>query len=1056
LDREGAVKILKMALLLAQATALFGQYHYFLSDTFSSIDESKWSVYYPDAVVTSQGLAPSAAVLISRLGNGYFSEEEVKTTIVLDQDGGAKATHYLRAFGPPDNFTYYTVDTVAGWPSPGQCSYWLYKRYAQIELKQTGRGSCHDGSTIRTMVRSLPGVDAFIEIYFDDELIDSFTDYVGLQFGYSGIGVGGGWVSRIDIGALEHVAPNPVNPATIGKSVWANRVDFQWQAATDDPNGIGVSRYAIYKNGAFISAQTGLSYSDQTLIPGVTYTYTLYVIDFHGNWSTGTSFNVTTQGNHPNFVIPTPPARTGIRPTGSYWGAGSEQIDTLSGNLNWVLPLLKAQSRGGWGVGFSLNYNSQVWRQDSGGTWNLGIDIGYGYGWRLMAGSVVPYWSDPYTITHYIYTDSTGADYKLNVNTNGIWTSTEGNYVSYDPAGPKLIFPDGTVWIMGCESGGNEPDIGVRYPTLMQDTNGNYIVIYYQAGRGASPGNTSARIYAIDDVRSRPDWYPYPNPTPYTYVFTYNSDPTPHLTAITNYIGTDETYTFTHAFNQTVSSPFGYDPNSSVAASLLLKVSNAGTIDHSFEYSGGSGELTRAVLPYGGSLRWAYNNFSLSGKTIREVQYRYLSKASGAAETQYSLSRNASDSNLGWHSGATLADPAGALRNWTFTTAPNIWNDGLLASFSQQAGVGQAILRKQDFTWTQDPMGNPYIGAVVTTLDPGAAYQKQSKTTQTLDAHGNLTSNSIYDFGNLSTPARTYSTGYLTGAQYAARNIWNRPVWTSVTNGSQSVQLSSAGYDNYECSGIYSLTTVTGPRLHDPNYAINFIYRGNVTTSSTLSDNACLKYDITGFVTGSVGSRGTMSMTNSAATNFAAPVAITANNYTTTLAYNGFLAVTSATGQNGETAGTTYGAGRPTSVTSPHGAVTSFGYSNNPPRIYQSTTNGPSSTTSLDGFGRPIRVETGNGIVDTEYDSCACSPVGKMKRTSQPYAPGAQTIYWTTYTYDGLGRTVSTVAPDGATTTYLYQGNATTITDPAGKWKKYVTDAMGNLIQVIEPNPGNN
>ena len=44
--------------------------------------------------------------------------------------------------------------------------------------------------------------------------------------------------------------------------------------------------------------------------------------------------------------------------------------------------------------------------------------------------------------------------------------------------------------------------------------------------------------------------------------------------------------------------------------------------------------------------------------------------------------------------------------------------------------------------------------------------------------------------------------------------------------------------------------------------------------------------------------------------------------------------------------------------------------------------------------------------------------------------------------------------PDAASsTTYAYSGNATTITDPAGKWKKQTTDAMGDLIQVNEPNP---
>jgi YD repeat-containing protein len=38
-------------------------------------------------------------------------------------------------------------------------------------------------------------------------------------------------------------------------------------------------------------------------------------------------------------------------------------------------------------------------------------------------------------------------------------------------------------------------------------------------------------------------------------------------------------------------------------------------------------------------------------------------------------------------------------------------------------------------------------------------------------------------------------------------------------------------------------------------------------------------------------------------------------------------------------------------------------------------------------------------------------------------------------------------------TTYVYQGNTTTVTDPAGKWKKFSADAMGNLTLVTEPNP---
>jgi RHS repeat-associated protein len=112
----------------------------------------------------------------------------------------------------------------------------------------------------------------------------------------------------------------------------------------------------------------------------------------------------------------------------------------------------------------------------------------------------------------------------------------------------------------------------------------------------------------------------------------------------------------------------------------------------------------------------------------------------------------------------------------------------------------------------------------------------------------------------------------------------------------------------------------------------------------------------------------------------------------------------------------------------------------------------------MDGFGRTIKVEMGDAtstqsVVDTEYDSCACSPIGKMKRVSQPYAPGG-TVYWTTYTYDGLGRTVSVnYANNTGTTAYSYLGNQVTVTDPAGKWKTFTSDAFGNLTQVTEPDP---
>ncbi len=96
-----------------------------------------------------------------------------------------------------------------------------------------------------------------------------------------------------------------------------------------------------------------------------------------------------------------------------------------------------------------------------------------------------------------------------------------------------------------------------------------------------------------------------------------------------------------------------------------------------------------------------------------------------------------------------------------------------------------------------------------------------------------------------------------------------------------------------------------------------------------------------------------------------------------------------------------------------------------------------------------------NRFVHAVYGPRACSPLGKVETVSEPYVPNGTEVD-TTYVYDGLGRTSSVTQPDGVSITrYSYSGNQTTVTDPAGNWKTFTKDVLGNLTMVVEPDPSN-
>ena len=109
------------------------------------------------------------------------------------------------------------------------------------------------------------------------------------------------------------------------------------------------------------------------------------------------------------------------------------------------------------------------------------------------------------------------------------------------------------------------------------------------------------------------------------------------------------------------------------------------------------------------------------------------------------------------------------------------------------------------------------------------------------------------------------------------------------------------------------------------------------------------------------------------------------------------------------------------------------------------------STIVYDGLGRTTETRT-SAPEGTIYTSQEYDAMGRVKRTYNPYrTTGDPTYGYADTAYDGLGRVLTVTTSDGAVVTTSYSGSATTVTDQAGKTRRSITDGLGRLIRVDEP-----
>jgi RHS repeat-associated protein len=1076
---------------LLTAARLFGAYTYSIVDPLTSItspDPNRWFANGSPTAGTG-GLSGDGSLIYKQTPPGGFSNYEVRAKLNLPSGGGSYVL-YLRASddarlttsGGSGTFLAFEVVVEPNLVNGGcVASVKGWRRAANaLSPMTTNPIPCYSGMEVRAVAMAGSQVVCFVDgVYYG-----YWADYVVMSGrpGIGGFGMGAGnSISRVDLGPIDSIAPSAVPISSVATAVFANRVEFQWPGVADDANGIGIWGYNLFRNGSYIGVRQSPEMVDESAQPGTSYLYQVQTVDFHGNSSGLTDIPVTTPatGN-------IDPRRTGVRPLGTYWGGLGEQIDLQSGNVNFSMPLFKAQARGGWGVTFALSYNSQNWRRDTAGTprtWNHGRDIGYGYGWKFLAGSMSPVFNGYYNVGHYRFTDSTGAEYRFYETSfgSGEWLAKDGLFLTYRSAEKKLYFPDGSWWYFGAVASGTEMDTGTAYPTLFQDRNGNQIRVRYKPGRGLAAINGSGRIAEVEDVRQQA-------PGGATFYCTYVNDALQHLnTCVTaGNLKTGENYQVGIGPASPLTDPFlGQSFGDKQVLGGITNISDGINAPFYFGYdngaSSGPGELTAAVFPYGGSLNWGYSTGTLAGgRQFRKVATRAYNANDGqGSKTAYLHFYPGSNAQLPVHDWTVLQDPTlTADKAWWWNTTLGGPLMGLNRNQSDRKMPVSVDVAQREIVWDLTANGNPYVSRVTETMDPGHPDAKIKRTEQAINDFGNLLWRKEYAHGSTTAVAREFSYSYITSSTYLAKHIRNLVSTVVLSRPGSSVTVLENTYDQYtNQSGcvVGSLAEMQGATLHDAaNYGPLQSLRGNVTRSTSLGKTRCMGYTTGGSVRLATDLHGhAVSMTLDPAKNYAVPSAMTSMGLSSSVTFDGAFNMTQNSGPNGATATFGWdGMKRQTSQTLPSGQVINheYGLGQGPGASWHKVTTGISpnfrwTKTVFDGFGRTLEVISGHKVGSTEtavskvvtrYTPCACSSIGKVEWVTMPIGPTVNplTAAKTVYEYDAIGRTVKVTPPGNAGfTSYQYGGTTAKTIDPKGRWKKFENDALGNLITVWEPHP---
>ena len=115
-------------------------------------------------------------------------------------------------------------------------------------------------------------------------------------------------------------------------------------------------------------------------------------------------------------------------------------------------------------------------------------------------------------------------------------------------------------------------------------------------------------------------------------------------------------------------------------------------------------------------------------------------------------------------------------------------------------------------------------------------------------------------------------------------------------------------------------------------------------------------------------------------------------------------------------------------------------------------------TKVYDGLGRLSQTQLTSDPSGTTYQLTTYDPAGRrsqtfnMTRCNPPGSNcGESTWGYASFTYDSLDRVTVATSQDGGISKTQFIGNITVVTDPVGKQRQSVADALGRIVEVDEP-----